>query len=51
VSAARISLGEIVAGRLREAILNSELRPGQHLREEQIAELLEVSRGPVRDAF
>jgi DNA-binding GntR family transcriptional regulator len=49
--AARISLGEIVAGRLREAILNAELRPGQHLREEQIAELLEVSRGPVRDAF
>jgi DNA-binding GntR family transcriptional regulator len=49
--AARISLGEIVAGRLREAILNAELQPGQHLREEQIAELLEVSRGPVRDAF
>lgn len=49
--AARISLGEIVAGRLREAILNAELVPGQHLREEQIAELLEVSRGPVRDAF
>jgi DNA-binding GntR family transcriptional regulator len=49
--AARVSLGEIVAGRLRAAILNSELTPGQHLREEQIAELLEVSRGPVRDAF
>lgn len=49
--AARISLGEVVAERLREAILNSELQPGQHLREEQISELLEVSRGPVRDAF
>jgi DNA-binding GntR family transcriptional regulator len=41
----------VVAGRLRQAILNAELSPGQHLREEQIAELLEVSRGPVRDAF
>jgi DNA-binding GntR family transcriptional regulator len=49
--AARVSLGEVVAERLRGAILNSELRPGQHLREEQISELLEVSRGPVRDAF
>lgn len=49
--AARISLGEIVAERLRAAILNAELLPGQHLREEQISDLLEVSRGPVRDAF
>lgn len=49
--AARISLGEVVAERLRGAILNSELLPGLHLREEQISELLEVSRGPVRDAF
>jgi DNA-binding GntR family transcriptional regulator len=49
--AARTSLGDVVAERLREAILNSELSPGQHLREEQISESLEVSRGPVRDAF
>jgi DNA-binding GntR family transcriptional regulator len=49
--AARISLGEVVAERLRGAILNSELLPGLHLREEQISELLQVSRGPVRDAF
>jgi DNA-binding GntR family transcriptional regulator/NAD(P)-dependent dehydrogenase (short-subunit alcohol dehydrogenase family) len=49
--AARTSLGEVVAERLRGAILNAELAPGQHLREEQISELLDVSRGPVRDAF
>jgi DNA-binding GntR family transcriptional regulator len=49
--AVRTSLGDVVAERLREAILNSELTPGQHLREEQISESLEVSRGPVRDAF
>jgi DNA-binding GntR family transcriptional regulator len=49
--AVRTSLGDVVAERLREAILNSELSPGQHLREEQISESLEVSRGPVRDAF
>jgi DNA-binding GntR family transcriptional regulator len=49
--AVRTSLGDVVAERLREAILNAELSPGQHLREEQISESLEVSRGPVRDAF
>ena len=49
--AARTSLGDVVADRLREAILNAELSPGHHLREEQISESLDVSRGPVRDAF
>jgi DNA-binding GntR family transcriptional regulator len=49
--AARTSLGEVVAERLREAILNDELSPGQHLREEGISEMLDTSRGPVRDAF
>jgi DNA-binding GntR family transcriptional regulator len=47
----RKSLGEDVADRLREAILHGELSPGQHLREEELGERLEVSRGPVRDAF
>jgi DNA-binding GntR family transcriptional regulator len=49
--ATRTSLGDIVAERLREAIVNNELAPGQHLREEEISETLDVSRGPVRDAF
>jgi DNA-binding GntR family transcriptional regulator len=47
----RKSLGEDVAERLREAILHGELSPGQHLREEELGERLQVSRGPVRDAF
>ncbi len=50
-AAPRVSLGDVVAGRLREAILKDELNPGQHLPEEEVSELLEVSRGPVRDAF
>lgn len=47
----RKSLGETVADRLRQAILASELLPGQHLREEDLANTLAVSRGPLRDAF
>ena len=49
--ATRKSLGEDVAERLRTAILHGELSPGQRLREEELGALLEVSRGPVRDAF
>jgi DNA-binding GntR family transcriptional regulator len=49
--ARRMSLGEDVADRIRQAILLGELNPGQHLREEELAERLDVSRGPVRDAF
>src|ERR1700735_4840987 len=49
--ASRKSLGEDVAERLREAILHGELSPGQRLREEELSARLEVSRGPVRDAF
>jgi len=49
--APRTSLGDVVAERLRQAILNDEFSPGQHLREEEISESLDVSRGPVRDAF
>jgi DNA-binding GntR family transcriptional regulator len=47
----RKSLGEDVAERLREAILHGELSPGQRLREEELGARLQVSRGPVRDAF
>src|SRR5579875_2987406 len=47
----RKSLGDDVADRLRQAILHGELEAGRHLREEELAERLQVSRGPVRDAF
>src|SRR6201996_2940963 len=49
--APRPSLGDGVAERLGDAIRNEESSPGQHLREEEISESLDVSRGPVRDAF
>jgi len=45
------SLAERVAASLREMFLAGELRPGQRLIETEIAEQLEVSRGPVRDAL
>jgi DNA-binding GntR family transcriptional regulator len=51
VPARRRSLGEDVADRLRDAILHGELAPGEHLREEELANRLQVSRGPVRAAL
>lgn len=49
--ARRVMLGQEVADRLREAILTGSLPPGTHLVEERMAAQLEVSRGPVREAF
>jgi len=40
-----------VADRLRDAILHGHFAPGERLREEQLATLLDVSRGPVREAL
>jgi DNA-binding GntR family transcriptional regulator len=48
---ARTSLGDMVAERLRAAILNSDLSPGQLLREGPMSESLDVSRSSVRAAF
>ena len=45
----RQSLAEKVAAALREMFLNGDLIPGQRLIETEIAEQLEVSRGPVRE--
>lgn len=47
----RLSLAERVAGTLREMFLNGDLKPGERLIETEIAEQLQVSRGPVRDAL
>jgi DNA-binding GntR family transcriptional regulator len=49
--ARRRSLGEDVADQLREAILHGEFAPGAHMREEDLAARLQVSRGPVRSAL
>ena len=40
-----------VGDRLREAILQGKFRPGERLREAELAAMLEVSRGPVREAL
>jgi DNA-binding GntR family transcriptional regulator len=47
----QISLSEEVTDRIREGIVTGVLRPGQHLREADLSDALEVSRSPVRDAF
>jgi DNA-binding GntR family transcriptional regulator len=45
------SLPDFVYGKLRSAIRNQELKPGDRLREVQLAERLGVSRTPVREAL
>lgn len=45
------ALAETVADRLRETIAQGQFAPGQHLREAELAEALQVSRGPVREAL
>ncbi len=40
-----------VADKLREAILRGNLKPGQKLDQNEVAELLKVSRSPVREAL
>ena len=45
------SLPDFVYAKLRSAIRNQELKPGDRLREVQLAERLGVSRTPVREAL
>jgi GntR family transcriptional regulator of gluconate operon len=45
------SLAEDAADRIRETILSGAFAPGEHLVEARIAQQLNVSRGPVREAF
>lgn len=51
VPPAKRSLADEIADRLREAILQGRFSPGERLREERLAAVLEVSRGPVREAL
>jgi DNA-binding GntR family transcriptional regulator len=44
-------LADDVGSRLRESILNGLFAAGDRLREEELAEAMGVSRGPVRDAL
>jgi DNA-binding GntR family transcriptional regulator len=45
------SLSSEIVSRLTNAILTGQLGPGERLREEELAESLGVSRGPIREAF
>lgn len=45
------SLPEFVYSELRRAILNGVFRPGQMLRQEEVAALMGVSRSPLREAL
>lgn len=49
--AAKRGLADDVADRLRVAIFQGAFKPGDPLREEQLATMLDVSRGPVREAL
>lgn len=46
-----LPLREVVFNNLRDAILNGELKPGERLLENQLADKLGVSRTPVREAL
>jgi DNA-binding GntR family transcriptional regulator len=45
------TLRDEVADELRKAIVTGGLKPGQHLKETDIADQMSVSRSPVREAF
>ncbi|HEX6345608.1 GntR family transcriptional regulator [Umezawaea sp.] len=49
--ARRRGLAEEVADRIREAVFSGAYAPGAQLREVELSEALEVSRGPVREAL
>jgi DNA-binding GntR family transcriptional regulator len=44
-------LSQHIAKQLREAIVFDRLKPGQRILEREIAEVMQTSRGPVRDAL
>lgn len=46
-----IQLGDRTVEIIRKAIINGDLRPGEHLRDRQLAEQLGISRTPVREAL
>jgi len=45
------TLSDHVTHQLRQAILTGQLKPGQRVVEREIAEMMQTSRGPVRDAL
>jgi DNA-binding GntR family transcriptional regulator len=51
VGSAHLPLRDLVATELRRLILDGTLRPGERLIEDRLAELLGVSRNPIREAI
>lgn len=47
----QMSLTDTVTEKIKEAIIQGELEPGKRLTEPMLAEMLKVSRSPVREAF
>jgi len=45
------TLSDYVTVQLRQAILSDIIKPGQRLIEQELAENMQTSRGPVRDAL
>src|SRR3546814_5623217 len=46
-----VSLGEFAYSQLRESIQTGKLRPGSRVREKEVADWLQISRTPVREAL
>ena len=46
-----LTLSQQIADHLGHRIMTGELMPGSRLKEEEFAELYDVSRGPIREAF
>ena len=51
ILAPRQAVADDVADRMREAIILGEFEPNTNLREVDLAERFEVSRGPIREAL
>lgn len=45
------ALGDLVTDVLRDMITDGRFEPGQHLKEAELADALDVSRGPIRQAL
>ncbi|WP_078547773.1 GntR family transcriptional regulator [Litchfieldia alkalitelluris] len=45
------SLSDDVASLIRKMILNGTLKPGERINQAQLAEQMEISRGPIREAL
>ncbi len=46
-----MSVGEVVYQTIKKNIINLNIKPGDRISEKEIADLLDVSRTPVREAF